>query len=250
MDDFTLLIDLHKGQKRQGPGGDEQTRKTIARAGLDASTPLAIADIGCGTGASTLLLAQSLNAEITAVDLFPEFLEVLHQKAKHQGLDQQISTLQCSMEDLPFSDDAFDVIWSEGAVYIMGFENGVNAWKRFLKPGGLLIVSEITWTGNDRPAELEEYWQAQYPEIDTMEAKIDSIRRAGYALIDSFFLPQSSWLENYYEPIEQSFPDFLRRNGSSGDAQAIVNAEEEEIALYRKYSTHYRYGMYLATRQR
>lgn len=250
MDDFTLLIDLHKGQKRQGPGGDEQTRKTIELAGLDDSTPLAIADIGCGTGASTLLLAQSLNAEITAVDLFPEFLEVLQQNAKHRGLDQHISTLQCSMEELPFSDGAFDVIFSEGAIYIMGFENGVNAWKRFLKPGGLLIVSEITWTGNDRPNELEDYWQAQYPEIGTMDAKIDVIRQAGYELVDSFFLPQSSWLENYYEPIEQDFPDFLRRNGNSADAQAIVKAEQEEIALYRKYSSHYSYGMYIATRPR
>ena len=68
MDDFQLLVDLHKRAKRQGPGGDVETRKAIGLAMLDPSTPLKAADIGCGTGASTIQLARLLNAKITAID--------------------------------------------------------------------------------------------------------------------------------------------------------------------------------------
>jgi len=63
MDDFRLLIDLHKEGMRQGPGGDAQTELALELARIDRKAPLKLADIGCGTGASTLLLAKHLNAQ-------------------------------------------------------------------------------------------------------------------------------------------------------------------------------------------
>ncbi len=54
--------------ERQGPGGDAETKLAMKLAGLDRTRPLKIVDIGCGTGASTILLAKELDAEITAVD--------------------------------------------------------------------------------------------------------------------------------------------------------------------------------------
>ena len=166
MDDFQLLIDLHKSENRLGPGGDAETQRSIELAMLDPFAPLKIADIGCGTGASTLQLARSLNADVTAVDLFPEFIDELRRRAGQSGLSDNIHPLVRSMDTLPFDDGEFDVIWSEGAIYNMGFEAGIHNWRRFLKPGGVLVVSEITWTTHDRPAEIDEYWQAEYPEID------------------------------------------------------------------------------------
>jgi ubiquinone/menaquinone biosynthesis C-methylase UbiE len=111
---------------------------------LDPSAPLRIADIGCGTGSSAMLLARALNAQITAVDFLPDFVEVLKANAESEGLSKKIDPLVCSMDNLQFDNEEYDVIWSEGAIYNMGFENGINDWKRFLKPGGLLVVSEIT----------------------------------------------------------------------------------------------------------
>ena len=246
MTDYQLLIDLHKRAKRQGPGGDAETRMAIDLAGLVPTTPLKIADIGCGTGSSTLLLARTLNAQITAVDFLPEFIEVLKTNAENEDLSKKIDPLVCSMDSLPFDEEEYDVIWSEGAIYNMGFENGINDWKRFLKPDGLLVVSEITWTTNDRPLEIEEYWAGEYPEINTASAKIKILENSGFSPLGYFVLPEHCWLDNYYRPMQRSFSAFLSRNINNENAQPIVDAEKTEIALYEKFKKHYSYGMYIA----
>jgi len=246
VDDYQLLTDLHKNANRQGPGGDAETEKALSLAMADRDEPSKIADIGCGTGASTLLLARLLNAQITAVDFLQDFLDVLKGRAENLGLSEKIMTLCCSMDNLPFGEEEYDVIWSEGAIYNIGFEKGVADWNRYLKVDGLLIVSEITWTTASRPSELQKHWESEYPEIDVASSKIRILEKNGYSPIGYFILPEHCWLDNYYRPMQNSFGDFLNRNGASEDAQAIVEAENREIELYEKYKAHYSYGVYIA----
>lgn len=246
MENFQLLIDLHKNANRQGPGGDAETEKALDLAMIDRAAPLKIADIGCGTGASTLVLARLLNARLTAVDFLQDFLDVLEERAKNMGFSDKITLLACSMDDLPFGDEQYDVIWSEGAIYNIGFEKGVTDWRRYLKSGGILVVSEITWLTASRPSELQQYWEAEYPEIDAASSKMRVLEKNGYSPIGYFVLPEHCWMNNYYRPMQHGFKDFLTRNGNSEDARAIVEAENREIELYKKYKTHYSYGVYVA----
>jgi SAM-dependent methyltransferase len=246
MDDYRLLTELHRQGRRQGPGGDAETELALRLARLDPSTPLQIADIGCGTGASTLVLAHQLHAHVTAVDFLPDFLHVLQQRACTAGVADKISTLACSMDNLPFADEQFDVLWAEGAIYNIGFARGVAEWRRYLKPGGVLAVSEITWLTPQRPMELQEYWEKEYPEIDTAAAKIKTVEQHGYALLGYFPLPQRCWLDEYYGPLQARLHDFLAQHGHNPEAWDIVDAEQREIMLYEKYKAYYSYGMYVA----
>jgi SAM-dependent methyltransferase len=140
------------------------------------------------------------------------------------------------------------VIWSEGAIYNMGFERGIQEWRRFLKPGGMLIVSEITWSTGSRPRELQLYWENEYAEINTASSKVKTLENNGYSPMAYFLLPEHCWLDNYYRPMQSTFDDFLNRHGCSEEAQAIVTSEENEIALYERYKQYYSYGVYIATR--
>jgi ubiquinone/menaquinone biosynthesis C-methylase UbiE len=248
MDDLALLIDLHREGARQGPGGEAETRRAIDLSGLRAVPEPAIADIGCGCGASALVLARELNAQVTAVDLAPEFLAQVAVRAERVGLGAQIQTSPASMDDLPFAEGSLDAIWSEGAIYNMGFEAGVQSWRRFLKPGGVLAVTELTWLTADRPAELEAHWLREYAEVATASTKVAVLERHGYSPIGYFPLPEQCWRENYYRPLQQRFPGFLERHQHSADAQTIVDAEEAEISLYERFSAHVGYGFYLARR--
>ena len=241
-----LLLDLHKYNERQGPGGRTETELAIYLAGLDLTTEYKIADIGCGTGAASLVLAEMLNAEITAVDFLQEFLDELDERAKEAELAQRISTLNASMDALPFDPASFDVLWSEGAIYNIGFAKGVQDWRTYLKPGGILVASEITWTTGERPEEIEQYWKAAYPEIDTASNKTRVLEEAGYQPLGYFILPPHCWLENYYGPLKQSYDTFLSRHENSLAATETISAEKEEMAMYQKYGAYYSYGVYIA----
>lgn len=246
MKDLHLLIDLHISGNRQGPGSDAHTRRAIELAGLTPVRGLQVVDIGCGTGASTLVLAKELDAHIVAVDFLPEFLEYLAKRARDANVSDRVSVLNASMDALNFAPDSLDAIWSEGAIYNIGFENGIRQWRRFLKPGGILALSELTWLTNRRPAELESHWKSQYPEVGTASSKLEVLERNGYSPLGYFVLSQECWLEEYYRPMRQRFQEFLRRNGFSDQAKAVVVAEETEIGLYERYRSFFSYGYYIA----
>lgn len=248
MDDMELrlLIDLHRSNFRQGPGGEAETDRAIQLAGLRGLRHLKIADIGCGTGASTIQLARALNAEISAVDFLPEFLEELQARAVDCGVSDKISPIACSMDSLPFANEELDVIWSEGAIYNMGFEAGVSAWRKFLKPGGKLVISEITWLTAERPAELQSYWERVYPEIDVASEKIAVLERLGFRPVGYFILPETCWVDNYYQPLQNGFDTFLHRHRENSQAGHIIERELAEIALYKKFRQFFSYGFYVA----
>lgn len=251
MEDYKLLIDLHKQGHRQGPGGDAETELALNLAKIDRNASLKIADIGCGTGASTLRLAQLLNnSKITAIDFLQNFLDVLNVEAESAGVAARISTLKCSMDDLPFADEELDIIWSEGAIYNIGFEKGVKNWRHYLKTDGVLVASEITWITDTRPEDIHTHWDNEYHEIDVASAKIKILEKHGYSPIGYFILPEHCWLEQYYRPMQSRFDDFLSRHGNSKEACEIVAAERHEIDLYERNKDYVGYGVYIARKQR
>jgi SAM-dependent methyltransferase len=250
MNDLQLLVDLHLEADRQGPGGGAETHRAIELSGLRNGHGLEIADIGCGTGASTLVLARELDARISAIDFLPEFLAVLEARAIQAGVAERITTVNASMDSLPVTAGTLDAIWSEGAIYNIGFEKGVQDWRRFLKPDGILAVSELTWLTNSRPAELELHWRSQYAEVDTASSKMAVLERSGYTPLGYFVLPEQCWLDAYYRPMQKRFAAFLKAHDSSASAKAIIAAEEREMDLYERYRRYIGYGYYVAQRNR
>jgi ubiquinone/menaquinone biosynthesis C-methylase UbiE len=248
MNSLGLLVDLFKNTTRQGPGSEPDTLRALSLIPIDPNKILQIADMGCGTGSHSIILAQKLKATITAVDIFPAFLDKLQEKAKKLNLDKKIQLIEASMDDLSFEKESLDMIWSEGAIYNIGFEKGIQYWHSFLKPGGHLAVSEITWTSEIRPKEVTNFWQKEYPEIDHAQGKIDLLKFYGFDLLDHFFLSQESWL-SYYENMKKEFVLFLDRHDNAKAAQQLVRELNEEYNFYKKYKEYYSYGFYIAKKR-
>lgn len=239
-----FFFELHKDLPREGPGDNASTARAYALLPKLPSNPR-ILDVGCGPGAQTLVLASLSGGQVTAVDTHEPFLQVLREKAAAQGLSGQITVHQMSMDALDFPDHSFDLIWSEGAIYIMGFDQGLRAWKRLLKPGGYIAVTECSWFKPNPPEEVRAFWEAGYPGMRSVEDNLAAIERLGYRLLGSFCLPESSWWDNYYHPMEARAAALRLRYARDAEVVAWLDAELTEIDLYRRYADWYGYQFYV-----
>lgn len=242
--DFDLIVEYFSGIDRQGPGSPEMTIKALSFID-DLTADSKIADIGCGTGGQTMVLARNTKGEITGIDLSPAFIELFNTTVEKFDLEHRVTGITGSMDNLPFHDGELDLIWSEGAIYNIGFERGLNEWKRFLKSGGFIAVSEASWFTNERPSEIERFWQEAYPEIDSVSNKVAQMQNAGYVPIANFILPENCWIENYYTPQVSARKDFLRKHKGNKTAEELVANERREAELYYKYKEFYGYVFYI-----
>ena len=242
--DFKWICEYLSSIERQGPGSPEVTIKALSFIDHRSSTSR-IADIGCGTGGQTMVLAQHAPGQITGIDLFPTFVDLFNLNAQKLNLQDRVRGIVSSMDNLPFQDQELDLIWSEGAIYNIGFERGLNEWRKFLKPGGYIAVSEASWFTEERPDEINKFWQDAYPEIDTIANKVAQMQKAGYIPTATFVLPENCWIEHYYVPQASAQEHFLKKHAGNQAAEELVANEKHEAALYYKYKAFYGYAFYI-----
>lgn len=246
--DFEAFFTVHCNLPREGPGSDEATREAIRRLPPLRRSPRVL-DIGCGPGRQSLVLAQELNAAVTAVDLHEPFLQQLEGSARQAGLGDRITIRQADMGALEDPPGSFDLIWSEGAIYLLGFANGLRLWRPLLRDGGLLGVSECSWIQDNPPREVREFWQAEYPEMMTIEDNLKTVTAAGYEVFQPFILPRSHWWDEYLTPLSHRVQQ-LRASGNLTPALSQVLAEtEREIDICDRYGEFFGYVFYLMKKQ-
>ena len=149
--------------------------------------------------------------------------------AEYAGFADRLETVQADMNDMTFEPSSFDVIWSEGAIYFIGFELGLAKVKEFVKPGGYVAVSEAVWLESDPPREVVEFWK-EYPEIDTVERKLGIVSALGYESVGHFVLPASSWSKSYYDPLATRVSEYEDKWKGIRDAEDVLAEARQEIS--------------------
>jgi len=242
--DVELICEYFSSMERQGLGSPEMTIKALSF--IDNLTAKSkIADIGCGTGGQTMVIANHALGQIAGIDLFPAFIDILNANSQKLNLQDRVSGVVGSMDKLSFQNGELDLIWSEGAIYNIGFERGINEWRRFLKPGGFIAVSEASWFTEERPAEIEEFWENTYPEIDIIPRKVMQMQKAGYTPVATFVLPENCWVENFYSLQASVQEEFLKKHAGNKTAETFVEYQRNEAELYYKYKDFYGYAFYI-----
>jgi SAM-dependent methyltransferase len=242
--DINLICEYFSSIERQGPGSPEVTIKALSFAG-QLNSESRIADIGCGTGGQTMVLAQNTPGKITGIDLFPAFIESFNKNAVKLDLSHRVKGVTGSMDDLPFQNEELDLIWSEGAIYNIGFEKGLKEWRKFLKKGGYIAVSEASWFTEERPDEIIAFWNDAYPGIDTIPNKIAQLQKSGFVPVASFILPDNCWTDHFYVPQIKAQEVFLNKYKGNPTAEGLVANQQHEARLYTKYKDYYGYVFYI-----
>lgn len=224
----------------------------------------AVIDIGCGPGRQTLDLldiTDDIGASITAVDTYPPFLEQLADEAARRGFADKptgehdppenrrsrLTTVAADMNTLPFQDATFDAIWSEGAIYLMGFETGLQGWRRLLRPGGGIALTELSWLTENPPAEARTFWEEAYPGVATVDTNLATLRRCGYRVVTHFTLPAQDWWNGYYAPLKENARRFSEKYRGNETAEQVLSMEQTEMDLFARHWKSYGYVFYIAT---
>ena len=242
--DVNLICEYYSSVERQGPGSPEITIKALSFID-NLSNESIIADIGCGTGGQTMVMAQHTSGKIRGVDLFPTFINLFNSNANKLNLQERVEGIVGSMDNLPFQHEEIDLIWSEGAIYNIGFERGLNDWRKFIKTGGYIAVSEASWFTDERPTEIDEFWMDAYPEIDTIPNKVEQMQKAGYIPVATFILPENCWTEHFYAPQVSAQENFLKKYAGNRTAEEFIANQRHETQLYYKYKEYYGYVFYI-----
>ncbi|MCK4238202.1 MAG: class I SAM-dependent methyltransferase [Candidatus Lokiarchaeota archaeon] len=178
-----------------------------------------ILDIGCGSGVATIELAKLSNSEIIGIDINQSLLDKLNRKIEENGFSNRMKALKCSLFEMDFPDEYFDIIWSEGSIFIIGFEKGLKEWSRLLKTNGFLVVHD---------------------EKKNVSNKIKKIHSCGYKLINYFSLPDDAWWIEYYNPLEIRIKELRKKYGNNPEALKIFKKYQNEIDMVKK--NHKDYG--------
>jgi len=236
------LIELHSGLERQGPGDAAVSMDIINQIPALPSEPL-IADIGCGAGAGTLILARHYRSSIKAVDFSRDFLDQLMDRAKQEGLDELIDPIERDMGDLDWEPGTIDLLWSEGAAYNITFEGALKAWRPLMADGGIAVVSEMNYFSDDPPEIVVEYMKSAYPGIKTESMNVGLINSSGFRVVAVHRLPSQAWWDNYYDPLREKISTL--EDSSDSVMKAVINETEEEMEFFRAHDKDYGYTFFI-----
>ncbi len=241
-----IFFEIHSELPREGPGDSESTQKAFSIAKEFLPEQPNILDIGCGPGMQTILLGEMTDGKIIALDPHQPFLDELSKKSKEVGFSSKITPVQGSMFEMNFPQQSFDLIWAEGAIFIIGFEKGLKEWKKFLKPNGLIAVSHLSWIKDEIPEEPKKFWAEKMPDMTSVEKNIKIMKGQGYKVLSHFTIPESAWWNDYYTPMENRLKMLRERYKENPENLKYIEDTQRQIDIYRKFSDSYGYVFYVA----
>ena len=171
-----------------------------------------ILDIGCGSGVPTMELAKLSDGEIIGIDIDQESLDRLNRKIEQEGLTNRVKAIKCSLINIKFPDNSFDIIWAEGSITSLGVEKSLRGWNRILKPKGFIVIHD----------EIKHFFK-----------KRDKVASCGYKMIEHFSLPEEAWWEEYYSPLEIRVKELYKKYSNDPTALEELNIHQTEIDIVR-----------------
>ncbi|MBV9438360.1 MAG: methyltransferase domain-containing protein [Candidatus Eremiobacteraeota bacterium] len=247
--DWALFFELHRDLPREGPGDDDTTLRALSMVERALPDRPAVLDIGCGPGAQTLVLARAIRGTIIAVDKHRPYLDQLSARAKRERLSNRIRTVEASMHALPFAPDSFDLVWSEGAVWIAGFDYGLQEWSRLLRSGGFIVVSELAWVTPTPAPEEREFWSEAYPAMRSHRENVAAAQRLGFEVVGEAAVPHASWFTEYLGPLEGRLDAMQETYAKDAAILAWLTSQRREIDVVRRHRG-FAYMFYVLRRRR
>jgi SAM-dependent methyltransferase len=243
---WQVFFEIHSNLPREAPGDEPSARRALLALKELPPDPLVL-DLGCGPGSATTLLARETGGRVVGLDRHAPFVREVRPRAHGDGLEERVHAVIGDMTMLPFAPRTFDLVWSEGALYSVGFDRGLRIARDQLRAGGCLVATEAVWLEAEPPDEIRRWWEGEYPDISSVEARLEVIAGAGLATLDHFTLPGGAW-EEYYRPLERRIEELRKRHTGDPFALGVLDEARVEIDMWRRFGGSYGYELFVCRR--
>lgn len=241
-----IFFELFEPLPRQGPGNLACAERALELCeGLPA--PSSVLDLGCGSGAQTLHLAELTSGPIVAVDSHRPNIERLQATLAERGLEERVRPLVGDMTRMDLAASSFDLIWSEGALYNVGIENALRVCRPLLRSGGYLAFTEAVWRKENPPPEVKAAFE-EYPAMGWVPDVLALIERSGFSTVGHFTLPDEAWWDDFYTPMQSRIAELRRAYADDTEALAALDELAQEPAMHQRHAAYYAYEFFVARR--
>ena len=244
---WSAFLELHSGNPREGPGGRASTEKALQIARQHGCEPRRILDLACGPGMQTRhLAALAPLAHITALDLHDRYVQEVQAWITGDGLDTQVAAVRGDMSQPPVEKHSFDLIWCEGAAYMLGVTEALACWRDWLTAdaGATIAFSEPVFLSSELPQAVVDNW-AEYPAMSDLAGIHARVKAAGFRVVGDFVLPDAAWAA-YYEPLQLRVNELRKSFAADPERLAIVEEGQQEIDAWRNHGEHFSYAFLVA----
>jgi sarcosine/dimethylglycine N-methyltransferase len=171
---------------------DEPLLKAQMRANRAMAAPAALAkgkkvlEVACGVGGTARFLAREYGVDVVATNIAESQLAEAREITIAEGLNERIHYEIADFHELGFQDTSFDCWWCQEAfLYAVDKRKVIVEALRVVRPGGTLILSDLTLSRDMVGEERNEFQSAMktnfstIEELDelTMEMRLDVVER-------------------------------------------------------------------------
>lgn len=242
-----IFFEVYENLPRQGPGNRACAARALGLCGELRDRP-AVLDLGCGVGGQTLQLAELTAGPIVAIDSHAPSIERLKAAVAGRGLSHRVTALVGDMANPGLPLGAFDLVWSEGALYNIGLRHALRVCHGLLRPGGYLAFTDAIWRKENPPPAVKAGFDLDYPSMGWLEDDVAAIEDCAFELIGHFTLPDEAWWDDFYTPMETRIAALRGKYAGDAEALAILDRLAEEPEMHRRHSDCYAYEFFVARR--
>jgi len=136
-------------------GGLKATKELVTLCHIDASKCVLV--VGCGNGISVCKILKMSGCTIVGIDISERMVDLSRKRAENEVLSERVEFNVADVQDLPFSENMFDVVISESVTsFHDDKQKAISEYVRVLKKGGYLGLNEITWM-QEPTSEMRKY---------------------------------------------------------------------------------------------
>ncbi|MBT4124972.1 MAG: class I SAM-dependent methyltransferase [Chloroflexi bacterium] len=224
----------HADHLVMNPTSEAKTDEFISLLPLKNTPNARVLDIASGKGEQLLRIIEKYDATGVGIDISPYEVEASTKRAAERGLQNKVEFIEGDGAKQDFEPSSFDLAMCLGASWVWGGHLGtIEALKKLVKPGGLMVLGEPYKLKEPEPGYIEAEPDFA-PSMVTHAENVEIAQNAGLKLLYAIASDHNDW--DRYEGLRLRAAElFAEENPDDPDAIEILEKQRGEHDTYLKH---------------